>query len=137
LIDGIFPSLPSIKKTKQALPCLCAQQVKMRAYFFSRIESGMRTQPNIKVLGVALTAPSTAGLLRMLGFLLLVVTAVEITDLMTRSAWSSEGSVALIVGAFSGFLLTECGASYTGTAGAHCAAGRLQQLVFAAASLVI
>ena len=110
----------------------------MRAYFFARNESGMRTQPNIKVLGVALTAPSMAGLLRMLGFLLLVVTAVEITDLMTRTAWSSEGSVALIVGAFSGFLLTECGASYTehGWRAFALLVG-CSSLVFAAASLVI
>ena len=111
----------------------------MRASFlFARIESGMRTQPNIKVLGVALTAPSMAGLLRMLGFLLLVVTAVEITDLMTRTAWSSEGSVALIVGAFSGFLLTECGASYTEHGWrAFALLVACSSLVFAAASLVI
>lgn len=72
----------------------------------------MRTEPTFKVLGVALTAPSLSGLLRMLGFLMLMVAVVEITDTVTRAAWSSEGSIALIVGAFSGFLLNECGASF-------------------------
>ena len=72
----------------------------------------MRTEPTFKVLGVALTAPSLSGLLRMLGFLMLMVTVVEITDALTRTAWSSEGSIALIVGTFSGFLLNECGASF-------------------------
>ena len=72
----------------------------------------MRTEPTFKVLGVALTAPSLSGLLRMLGFLMLMVTVVEVTDALTRTAWSSEGSIALIVGTFSGFLLNECGASF-------------------------
>ena len=101
----------------------------------------MRTQqpqPTIKVLGVALTAPSMAGLLRMLAFLLLVVTAVEISDLMTRTVWSSEGSVALVVGAFSGFLVTECGASFAQHGWrAFALLVVCSSLVFAAASLVV
>ena len=72
----------------------------------------MRPAPNVKFLGVALTPPSVAGLLRTLGFLLLMVAIVEITDSLTRTAWSSEGSIALIVGSFSGFLLNECGVSF-------------------------
>jgi len=73
----------------------------------------MRAQPKITVLGVELAAPSLAGLLRMLGFMLVLVAMVEVVDLLTKAAWSSEASVALVVGAFSGFLLTECGASFT------------------------
>lgn len=73
----------------------------------------MRTQTKISLLGVELAAPSLAGLLRMLMFLLALVFAIEILDSLTKSAWSSEAPLALIVGAFSGFLLTECGASFT------------------------
>jgi hypothetical protein len=73
----------------------------------------VRTQPTAKVLGVALTPPSLPGLFRLLVFLLTVVAAVEVVDLLTRAAWSDEGSLAVIVGAFSGFLLNECGASFT------------------------
>lgn len=78
-----------------------------------------------------------AGLLRMLGFPLLVLTAVEISDLVTRTVGSSEGSVALIVGAFSGFLLTECGPSFA-QHGWRAFAPALggSSLLFAAASLV-
>lgn len=67
----------------------------------------------MRVLGIDLNAPSLAGLLRMLGFTLAIIALVEIVDSLTNSAWSSEASLSFIVGAFSGFLLTECGASYT------------------------
>jgi hypothetical protein len=98
----------------------------------------MRTEPNVKVLGVTLTAPSVAGLLRMLGFLLLMVAVVEITDSMTRAAWSSEGSIALIVGIFSGFLLNECGASFAKHGWrAFALFMACSSLVFAAASFVV
>lgn len=72
----------------------------------------MRAQPKINLLGVELAPPSLQGLLRMLAFLLALVALVEVVDRATQAAWSSEASVALIVGAFSGFLLTECGASF-------------------------
>jgi hypothetical protein len=48
----------------------------------------------------------------MLAFLLAVVALVEVVDRVTHAAWSSDASLALIIGAFSGFLLTECGASF-------------------------
>jgi uncharacterized membrane protein YdcZ (DUF606 family) len=67
----------------------------------------------MRVLGIDLNAPSLAGSLRMLGFTLAMVALVEIADSLTHAAWSSEASLSFIVGAFSGFLLTECGASYT------------------------
>jgi hypothetical protein len=67
----------------------------------------------MRVLGIDLNPPSLAGLLRMLGFTLAMVALVEIVDSLTHAAWSSEASLSFIVGAFSGFLLTECGASYT------------------------
>jgi hypothetical protein len=90
------------------------------------------------VLGVALSPPSLPGLFRLLVFLLAVVASVEVADLMTRAAWSDEGSLAVIVGAFSGFLLRECGASFT----KHGSRVLLLLLacsgfVFAAASLVV
>jgi len=68
-----------------------------------------RSQPTATVLGLPLTAPGVGGLLRMLGFLLALVFTVEVADRLSGTAWASEGSVALIVGAFSGFLLNECG----------------------------
>jgi hypothetical protein len=67
----------------------------------------------MKVLGVQLSAPTTPGLLRMLGFTLAVIAMVEIADSLTRTVWTSEGSLSFIVGAFSGFLLNECGASFS------------------------
>jgi hypothetical protein len=67
----------------------------------------------MKVLEIALNPPSTAGLLRMLAFTLAVIATVEIADSLTKTAWSSEGSLSFIVGAFSGFLLNECGASFS------------------------
>jgi uncharacterized membrane protein YdcZ (DUF606 family) len=67
----------------------------------------------MRLLGIELNAPSLAGLLRMLGFTLAVVALVEIVDSLTHAAWSSEASLSFIVGAFSGFLLTECGASFS------------------------
>jgi hypothetical protein len=67
----------------------------------------------MKVLGIQLEAPSTTGLLRMLGFTLAVIAMVEIADSLTRSVWTSEASLSFIVGAFSGFLLNECGASFS------------------------
>lgn len=67
----------------------------------------------MKVLGIQLEAPSTSGLLRMLGFTLAVIAMVEIADALTRSVWTSEASLSFIVGAFSGFLLNECGASFS------------------------
>lgn len=70
-----------------------------------------RPQPAPRVLGLALTPPGVASLLRMLGFLLALVIGVDIADRVSGAAWASEGSVALIVGAFSGFLLNECGVS--------------------------
>lgn len=66
----------------------------------------------MRLLGIDLSAPSLAGLLRMLGFVLVLVVLVEFVDRLTEAAWSNEASVSLIVGAFSGFLLTECGACY-------------------------
>jgi hypothetical protein len=66
----------------------------------------------MKLLGIELYAPSTAGLLRMLAFTLAVVALVEIADSLTRMVWTSEGSLSFVVGAFSGFLLNECGASF-------------------------
>jgi hypothetical protein len=67
----------------------------------------------MKVLGVQLNAPTTAGLLRMLAFTLAIIAMVEIADSLTRSVWTSEASLSFIVGAFSGFLLNECGASFS------------------------
>ena len=67
----------------------------------------------MKVLGITLNPPSTAGLLRMLGFTLAVIAMVEIADSLTKTVWTSEGSLSFIVGAFSGFLLNECGASFS------------------------
>lgn len=67
----------------------------------------------MKVLGIQLEAPSTTGLLRMLGFTLAVIAMVEIADSLTRSVWTSEASLSFIVGAFSGFLLNECGANFS------------------------
>ena len=49
----------------------------------------------------------------MLGFTLAVIAIVEIADSLTRIVWTSEGSLSFIVGAFSGFLLNECGASFS------------------------
>jgi hypothetical protein len=72
-----------------------------------------RAETRFKLLGVELTPPTTAGLLRMLGFLLLMVFVVQVADaLAQQSVWASEGSLALIVGTFSGFLLNECGACF-------------------------
>jgi hypothetical protein len=67
----------------------------------------------MKVLGIQLNAPSTVGLLRMLGFTLAVIALVEIADSLTKTVWTSEASLSFIVGAFSGFLLNECGASFS------------------------
>jgi hypothetical protein len=74
----------------------------------------------------------------MLAFLMLMVAVVEISDGLTRAAWSSEGSIALIVGTFSGFLLTECGASFA-QHGWRAFALMIccSSLVFAAASFVV
>jgi hypothetical protein len=66
----------------------------------------------MNILGIPLNAPSTFGLLRMLGFTLAVIAMVEIADALTRTVWTSEASLSFIVGAFSGFLLNECGASF-------------------------
>ncbi len=66
----------------------------------------------MKVLGIMLTPPSTLGLLRMLGFTLAVIALVEVADALTKMVWTSEGSLSFIIGAFSGFLLTECGANF-------------------------
>jgi hypothetical protein len=72
-----------------------------------------RAQPRLKLLGIELAPPSTAGLLRLLGFLLLMVFVVQVADtLSSQSVWASEGSLALIIGTFSGFLLSECGACF-------------------------
>lgn len=98
----------------------------------------MRTEPTFKLLGVALSAPSVSGLLRMLGFLMLMVVVVEITDALTRTAWSSEGSLALIVGAFSGFLLNECGANFAQHGWrAFALLIACSSLVFATASVIV
>lgn len=67
----------------------------------------------MKVLGIQLNAPTTVGLLRMLGFTLAVIAMVEIADSFTKSVWTSEASLSFIVGGFSGFLLNECGASFS------------------------
>lgn len=67
----------------------------------------------MKVLGIQLSEPSLAGLLRMLGFTLAVIAMVELADAVTKTAWSSEGSLSFIVGAFSGFLINECGANFS------------------------
>lgn len=67
----------------------------------------------MKVLGIQLNAPTTAGLLRMLGFTLAVIALVEIADAFTKAVWTSEASLSFIVGGFSGFLLNECGASFS------------------------
>jgi hypothetical protein len=67
----------------------------------------------MKVLGIQLNAPTTAGLLRMLGFTLAIIAIVEIADSLTKTVWTSEGSLSFIIGAFSGFLLNECGASFS------------------------
>jgi hypothetical protein len=67
----------------------------------------------MKVLGIQLSEPSLAGLLRMLGFTLAVIAMVEIADAVTKTVWSSEGSLSFIVGAFSGFLINECGANFS------------------------
>jgi hypothetical protein len=72
----------------------------------------MRPERTTKVLGVGLTPPSIPGLLRLLLFLVGMVMVVEVADVLTQTAWSSDGSLALIVGGFSGFLLSECGASF-------------------------
>jgi hypothetical protein len=96
------------------------------------------TQTTTKVLGLTLTAPGLGGLLRMLSFLLVLVGVVEGIDILSGTAWASEGSVALIVGAFSGFLLNECGvnlAKHGWRAIALMMA--VSSLVFLAASLVV
>ena len=67
----------------------------------------------MKVLGIQLNAPTTVGLLRMLAFTLAVIALVEIADALTKTVWTSEGSLSFIVGAFSGFLLNECGANFS------------------------
>jgi hypothetical protein len=67
----------------------------------------------MKVLGVELSPPSVFGLLRMLAFTLATIAMVEIADAITKSVWASEASLSFIVGAFSGFLLSECGASFS------------------------
>jgi hypothetical protein len=63
-------------------------------------------------LGIALTPPSLAGLLRMLFFTLTCVALVEIADQVTNAVWRSEGAMSFIIGGFSGFLIHECGASF-------------------------
>lgn len=67
----------------------------------------------MKVLGIQLSEPSVAGLLRMLAFTLAVIAMVEIADAITKAVWTSEGSLSFIVGAFSGFLINECGANFS------------------------
>lgn len=74
--------------------------------------AGSRWNEQMKVLGILLTPPSTVGLLRMLGFTLAVIAMVEIADSLTKMVWTSEGSLSFIIGAFSGFLLQECGACF-------------------------
>lgn len=66
----------------------------------------------MKVLGIQLTPPSLSGLLRMLGFTLAVIAMVEIADSITATVWANEGSMSFILGGFSGFLITECGANF-------------------------
>lgn len=67
----------------------------------------------MKVLGIQLSEPSVPGLLRMLAFTLAVIAMVEIADAITKTVWASEGSLSFIVGAFSGFLINECGANFS------------------------
>lgn len=97
-----------------------------------------RSQPTTKVLGLVLTAPGVDGLLRMLGFLLFLVATLEIVDTLSASVWESEGSIALIIGAFSGFLLNECGVSLSKHGWrAFALLMMCSSFVFAAGSLVI
>lgn len=70
-----------------------------------------RSQPATTLLGIPLTAPGAAGLLRTLAFLLALVLTLDLIDWQTGTVWASEGSVALTVGAFCGCLLSECGVS--------------------------
>ena len=54
-----------------------------------------------------------SGLLRMLGFTLAIIAMVEIADSLMKTVWTNEGALSFIVGGFSGFLLNECGASFS------------------------
>ena len=97
-----------------------------------------RSQPTTKVLGLDVTPPGVDGLLRMLGFLLFLVATVEIVDSLSAAVWTSEGSVALIIGAFCGFLLNECGVSLSKHGWrAFALLMMCSSFVFAAASLVV
>jgi hypothetical protein len=92
----------------------------------------------MKVLGIQLSGPSVFGLLRMLAFTLAVIAMVEIADTFTKSVWTSEGSLSFIVGAFSGFLLNECGANFTKHGWrAFALLIAVSLLLFAAMSLVV
>lgn len=72
-----------------------------------------RAQPRFKLLGIELSPPTISGLLRMLGFLLLMIFVVQVADTLSQqSVWASEGALALILGTFSGFLLAESGACF-------------------------
>jgi hypothetical protein len=97
-----------------------------------------RVQPACKLLGVELTPPSFAGLLRMLGFLLLMVFVVQVADALRGDVWASEGALALIVGTFSGFLLNESGACFArhGWRAFALMIG-CSSLIFATASLIV
>lgn len=97
-----------------------------------------RRQPTTRVLGLSVNAPGLDGLLRMLGFLLALVFAIEIIDRLSGAVWASEGAVALIVGAFSGFLLNECGVSLSRHGWrAFALLMMCSSLVFMTASLVV
>lgn len=96
------------------------------------------SQTTTRILGLVLTAPEIDGLLRMLGFLLFLVAAVEIVDSLSGAVWASEGSIALIIGAFSGFLLNECGVSLSKHGWrAFALLLMCSSFVFASASLVV
>jgi hypothetical protein len=72
-----------------------------------------RVHPRFKLLGVEIAPPSTSGLLRTLGVLLLMTFIVQVADtLAAQSVWASEGSIALIVGTVSGMLLAESGVCF-------------------------
>jgi hypothetical protein len=97
-----------------------------------------RSQPTKRFLGLALVMPGLGGLLRMLGFLLVIVAGVEIVDSLSGTAWASEASIALIVGSFSGFLLNECGVNLVKHGWRAFALFAIcSSVVFAAASLVV
>jgi len=67
----------------------------------------------MNVLGIRLTAPSLTGLLRMLGLTLTAIALVEIAGSRSPGVWENGGSVSVIIGGFSGFLLNESGADFS------------------------